>query len=149
MIPVVQSIVGDGKDGRRNGDCFRACVASIFELPLEAVPNFIDPSPIGWWIRLQTWLRPMGLAADHEDHPPDAVPARITVGWWIASVASENLPGERHAVVMHGTETAGPDDNLLDVAHDPSPHPRRTPYVFLGATWLVAADPAAIARRAR
>lgn len=29
MIPVVQLVVGDGKDGRPSGDCFRACLASI------------------------------------------------------------------------------------------------------------------------
>jgi hypothetical protein len=25
------------------GDCFRACVASILELPYEEVPHFMDP----------------------------------------------------------------------------------------------------------
>ena len=26
----------------KTGDCFRACVASIFELPIESVPNFME-----------------------------------------------------------------------------------------------------------
>lgn len=47
MIPVTQTIFadplrGDGHnaDGEP-GDCLRACVASILELPLSAVPNFV------------------------------------------------------------------------------------------------------------
>lgn len=35
MKPVDQIVFEDGK-----GDCLRACVASILELPIEAVPNF-------------------------------------------------------------------------------------------------------------
>lgn len=36
MIPVDQEIIGGG-----NGDCLRAAYASILELPLDAVLNFI------------------------------------------------------------------------------------------------------------
>uniref|UniRef100_A0A6H1ZVF7 Uncharacterized protein n=1 Tax=viral metagenome TaxID=1070528 RepID=A0A6H1ZVF7_9ZZZZ len=35
MKPVYQTIFGDAL-----GDCFRACVASIFEFPIEDMPNF-------------------------------------------------------------------------------------------------------------
>lgn len=35
MTPVMQIDFGDG-----TGDCFAACLASILDLPLEAVPNF-------------------------------------------------------------------------------------------------------------
>ncbi len=45
MIPVQQLVVGDGKDGRPYGDCTRACVASIFELPIDQVPNFAAAAP--------------------------------------------------------------------------------------------------------
>jgi hypothetical protein len=37
MKPVDQIVFEDNK-----GDCFRACVASILELPLEEVPNFTE-----------------------------------------------------------------------------------------------------------
>jgi len=35
MIPVEQIVFNN-----QEGDCFRACIASIFELPIDAVPNF-------------------------------------------------------------------------------------------------------------
>lgn len=132
------------------GDCLRACVASIFELPIEQVPHFAAAEP-NWFNAIQRWLRPMGLVLDTEHHPPTDQPPRWTMGWWIASVESENFPGQTHAVVMRGTMTEYGDGDAaswMDVAHDPSPNPRRTPYVFRGAYWFVALNPAAIARRA-
>lgn len=52
------------------GDCARACVASIFELPSSWVPHFCEPGveppgPDGvlpWITRLQAWLRSSGFA---------------------------------------------------------------------------------------
>lgn len=41
MKPVMQLVVDKGK-----GDCWRCCIASILELPAEAVPNFVgDAQP--------------------------------------------------------------------------------------------------------
>lgn len=142
MIPVVQSIVGDGKDGRPYGDCIRACVASIFELPIEQVPHFAAAEGNAWPRALARWLKPFHLAADRDDYreqPSRDWPRRMYDGWWIASVVSENIEGATHAVVMHEDK----------VVHDPSPFPRRTPYVFVGATWFCALDPALIARAVR
>lgn len=149
MIPVMQTVVGDGQDGRPNGDCLRACVASIFELPIEEVPHFVDINPpSGWLTALQEWLRPFGLALmDRQYKKPCDVPEFWPSGWWIASVESENFPGLRHAIVMFGIDDAPPgEDWYRQIGHDPSPRPRRTPYVFRGASWFVARDPAVIAR---
>lgn len=150
MIPVVQSIVaaGDVPD-RVPGDCVRACVASIFELRLEQVPHFVA-SPRGWYPAIQDWLRPMGLWLCHDDYnEPSTRPVpkghRYPAGWWWASVNSENFPGSTHAVVMRGLYLPGREDPDI-VAHDPSPHPRRTPYLFHGARWFTALDPAVIVR---
>lgn len=57
MKPVDQIVEGP------HGDCFRACLASLFELPVTAVPNFydIDASDEGWWKAVRDWLRPYGL----------------------------------------------------------------------------------------
>jgi hypothetical protein len=52
------------------GDCTRACVASILELPAEAVPHFCEfgeepPGPDGnlpWWNRLTAFLKPLGYS---------------------------------------------------------------------------------------
>lgn len=150
MIPVVQTIVGDGKDGRPMGDCFRACVASIFELAIDEVPHFTE-SP-SWYRDLGRWVAARGpIHVDNEtnreiveidgkrvaQNKRTEHPHRWHRGYWIGCVNSENFgDGATHAVVM------------LDggVAHDPSPHPRRTPYEFIGGTWFVCTNPAAIGR---
>ena len=44
MTPVTQSILNG-----RNGDCLRACVASVLDLELTAVPNFMDANEGDEW----------------------------------------------------------------------------------------------------
>jgi hypothetical protein len=39
MIPVKQTIY---EDPNRMGNCLQACIASLFELPLNAVPHFVE-----------------------------------------------------------------------------------------------------------
>lgn len=152
MIPVVQTIVAAGDvDGQVPGDCLRACVASIFELTTDQVPHFVA-DPRGWWPAIQAWLRPMGLWMEHDDYnEPSERPIpkgrRYPAGWWWASVNSENFPGSTHAVVMRGLYVTGERDDPDVVIHDPSPHPRRTPYLFHGARWFSALDPAVFVRR--
>lgn len=148
MIPVPQLIFGDGKEGRPKGDCFRACVASIFELAPEDVPHFTERES-RWFSDFIEWLRPMGLTAEHVRGEPTDRPKSCPAGWWIASVRSENFEGETHAVVMRGYMTPFSGENWTEVAHDPSPKPRRTPYVFVGGIRFAALDPAQIARAAR
>jgi hypothetical protein len=144
MKPVMQSIVDPV-----NGDCLRACIASIFELPLEEVPHFVALGT-GWHAALQNWLRPMGLVMQSYPYRGAVdVPAWWPSGWWIASVESEVYPGGSHAVVMRGTETIDDVEDWMAVAHDPSPHPRRTPYKFREAKFFVALDPALIAAHAQ
>ena len=146
----MQQVVGSGIDGEPMGDCLRACVASVFELPIEEVPHFAEaPS---WIAALRGWLKPMGLVVENEGYNGQSLdsPRRYYSGWWIASVESENIEGATHAVVMRGmgNEYEGDDGRWYEVAHDPSPHPRRTPYKFRAAYYFVALDPAVIARRA-
>lgn len=150
MIPVMQQVVGDGRDGRPVGDCMRACVASVFELSLDAVPHFAIAAD-GYRTALENWLQPLSLTIHHRLWSATDVPEYWPAGWWIASVESENFEGCTHAVVMRGTDTPCnlPDGGWMRVAHDPSPRPRRTPYRFVGATYFVALDPAAIARASR
>ena len=146
VIAVMQREVGDGKDGRPMGDCMRACLASIFELPIDVVPHL---ATLPAWPRdLDRWLAPMGLAHERMNWPASPSPGYWPAGWWMASVLSENIEGATHAVVMRGTGQTCGGDEWMAVAHDPSPHPRRTPYVFVGGMRFVALDPAAIARRA-
>ncbi len=61
MKPVDQT-----KFGPVEGNCFRATIASIFELPLEQVPDFMegitenDQADLVWQ-RLNEWLKPFNL----------------------------------------------------------------------------------------
>jgi hypothetical protein len=47
-----------------SGNCFSACLASVFKLPLQAVPNFFDVAGEdheAWWAEVRAWLKPRGF----------------------------------------------------------------------------------------
>jgi hypothetical protein len=59
MKPIYQT--RDGKDG----DCLRACIASLFEVDLEQIPDF--GAAVGQWLRLESFMnernmRPLGFS---------------------------------------------------------------------------------------
>jgi len=58
MTPIFQD-----RFGKRFGNCVSACLASIFEMPLERVPNFNIGNPIGFYKRVNAWLGRFGLRA--------------------------------------------------------------------------------------
>jgi hypothetical protein len=53
MKPVDQTVVADKK-----GDCLRACVCSLLELPIDAAPNFAE---LDFFVGLDAWLAERGL----------------------------------------------------------------------------------------
>lgn len=59
MIPVDQTQTGE------TGNCLSACFASLFECPIEDVPNFHDgiasDDDDAWWNGVRAWLRPKGF----------------------------------------------------------------------------------------
>ena len=66
MKPTIQTTFGngDGSDGMPCGNCFSACIASIFELPLESVPLFVlmgKSTGYGFEFHLNEWLEPYSL----------------------------------------------------------------------------------------
>ncbi len=93
MIPQKQIVFGGG-----NGDCFRACIASILELPNDdRLPNAHGE---GWFQTWQDWLGRFGLSIEFDA-------TRIwRESFWIASVPSKNLEGVTHAIVMQGSQVA-------------------------------------------
>jgi hypothetical protein len=117
MKPVTQTKRG-GNDAapEDRGDCFDACLASVLEVPIEAVHV---PHDEEWWQHAIDVVAAQG----HRLLPvynPDAVPegekytAAMIGEWlgdvyWLACVPSHSLAGERHVIVMRGP----------DVAHDP------------------------------
>jgi len=130
MIPVEQTVLMPP-----GGNCFQACMASILELPLDAVPDFMPFDD--WTVRWNTWLRPMNLAIMHCTLPQD--PEEVQTfrqmcmpGYTIPSADSPR--GDwMHAVVAFDGEVVW------------DPHPRRD--MGLGAwreiTYLFVIDPRA------
>lgn len=103
MIPVDQTAFAV-TTGEEAGDCLRAALASVFEVPLLAIPHFVaDPSD-EWHLRMSEWFLERGLHA--AEYPADAVlaPEPHVAGG----------PGPRdfeHACVYAGDE----------LVHDPHP----------------------------
>ncbi len=99
MKPVMQTRFGD------EGNCLQAAIASLMELPLDGVPDFVERD---WWGTLQRWLHPMGLypiivRAGSGGRVPSSV------GYYLISGKSPR--GWDHMVVAKEGE----------VAHDPHP----------------------------
>lgn len=117
---------------RSRSDCLTACLASIFEVSYEDVPQFGR----GWLRVLAEWLEGRGFAylrrprTIEDPADPMRCPWRFP-GYWIAGVTSPRWKGT-HAVVMHGHE----------LVWDPSPRRGQGHRGFVDATYFVPLDPA-------
>jgi hypothetical protein len=60
MKPVMQTVFAT-EEKPKQGDCFRACIASLLELAIDDVPDFCA-EPGNWEDRLHAWLGDRGLA---------------------------------------------------------------------------------------
>lgn len=107
--------------GEHTADCFRACVASILNLPLAAVPAFMQglapgeavPAPrehdmLLWFVRRGLYLIGLPLAAPSFDVLLKAIAAHHPGLHCVA--AGKSPRGTDHAVVVKDGE----------VAHDPA-----------------------------
>jgi len=111
MKPVMQTITVDQITGywdfvKRSvpGNCFQACVASIMEMPIEAVPHFMLFDP--WVDAFYAWMKQMGYQVDFTVDA-DEVPKDT---FYILSGRSPRGNFD-HAVVAFNGETV----------HDPHP----------------------------
>lgn len=74
MVPVHQTIFGN-----KRGNCLQACVASILELDLDEVPNFVEAQNGEWWKALNDFLlgygiQPVILDANPKSLEDDVIP---------------------------------------------------------------------------
>lgn len=53
MIPTAQTKLH--VEGEVKGNCFQACLASVFEIPIESVPEFTEMSDLEWRKQFQDW----------------------------------------------------------------------------------------------
>lgn len=134
MTPVDQRITacprrGDGADPAGvPGDCLRAAVASLLELPYDQVPHFALHGP-GWWDHLRRWARSRG--ADFARVPPHAIRHNVTGDPDALLIArGPSLRGARggHVVIA--------DLNLRTVW---DPHPSRAGLLSVDEVFVVAA----------
>ncbi|KKL89465.1 hypothetical protein LCGC14_1914430 [marine sediment metagenome] len=96
------------------GNCMAACLASLFEVGFEDVPDFAgEIVGSGWYFTLQDWLRARNLYMLLLTAPASEAPR----GWCMAGVDSETLPNpdDGHMVVLFNGE----------VIHDPNPRAKR------------------------
>lgn len=109
MIPTDQIVFDKGY-----GDCLRACIASIFEYPIEQIPNFWEHTDDTkeFWLLINNWL------SDTLQHK--CVVAKISDanrefirGLLCVAIGLTATSDEEHAVVWR--------DGMI---HDP--HPRRS-----------------------
>ena len=123
MIPQKQKVVEKGK-----GDCFRACMASFFELPND------DRLPDGYesvtpW---NEWLARFGMTLSWSHN------AIWRQTYWIGSVKSKNYSDVTHAIIMKGSQ----------VVFDPSTKKRYrkgrdllNTNLVVGGWWVEVIDP--------
>lgn len=110
MMRVLQT-----KFGEAEGNCFPACVASVLELPLETIPNFIEQEKETgnhWFWLCNQWLEQLNLALVHLEIPDAKTlynAKKWALGYHLAGVTSpRNL---KHSVVIKNGK----------VVHDPHP----------------------------
>ena len=108
MIPVDQTV-----SGFTNGDCMRACVASVFELPIEEVPNFMEDGDDYFSSKLGAWcfernLIPMDCQISWDDVRNDLKDIYIIAHGQSPRSSNEKC---RHAVIYKGNK----------MVHDPHP----------------------------
>jgi len=109
----------------QTGDCARACIASIFELPIDAVPNFMMGGSDHYRTHLNRWCDQLGIVAVDIGFHDSKLKYLINDCYVIAAIKSqrdhtwedmdpeykEKYKDAMHAVVWYNGK----------VAHDPYP----------------------------
>ena len=111
MIQIDQTTV-DGNDG----DCMRAVAASLLDLKVEQVPNFILFEQDRWWSVFYYFMYSMGweYTGFNSNKRRFFLKKEDSIdGLFYASVPSATFPGKTHAVII---------DLKGVVVHDPNPN---------------------------
>jgi hypothetical protein len=115
MKKVYQTIIDKG-----HGNCMQAVVASLFDLELDDVPNFIELDR--WFLEMMKFFRDQGYSDicniykqrhDTEELKKIAKFDGGINGYFYAIVNSKLWPDRTHAVIV---------DINLNIVHDPNPN---------------------------
>ena len=109
MKKVDQIVIG--KNGNTLGDCFRACLASIFEFDIKSMPNFWEETQDAkiYWKLTNEWL------AENYDYKCIVVKISndemdVFVKDVLCIAIADSIRGAEHAVVWYN-----------EMIHDPHP----------------------------
>ena len=146
MIPVHQTVTipagvttadeVEALPGEQRGDCLRAVVASLMELPLEEVPHFVSLPQDEWWDAVEGFFRDRGLLIVWN-------PIAQNVGGWLPlgidiMVTGKSPRGDwNHVVIMRDWE----------LVHDPHPSGDGLDGAPNGAYYLFPLHPERVGRR--
>ena len=139
MKPVFQDIIDADK-----GNCMSACLASVFELELNQVPNF-------WWMargstpRMQDemvkWLRTLGyclLTVGMKKF----IPFSQLVGCYALGGVKSQMFDVNHGIIVTWVQK---DDHTvsMEVVHDPNPKNKRKyePSEIIDVSFLIPINP--------
>ncbi len=114
MTPVHQTI----RDAD-TGNCFTASLASILDLPIDAVPNFAADHGDDWEAAAKAWLASRSLAfvtLGFAAYETFAATHFDNAGRYCVLSGPSTYPGRGHAVVGRVTP-----DGSIALAHDPCP----------------------------
>ncbi len=94
MMRQRQTVFGGGDEGAEPGNCFAACVATLLDLELAEVPNFVAlPENESWWLPFSKWCLERGLV------PLRLEPSGISWAYNALIIANGQGPrGRRHSV---------------------------------------------------
>lgn len=109
MYPVFQTVID-----KTIGDCLRAAVASMFELDITQVPNFMMFQGSKWFDVYCYFLK--GIGYEYKGTVDKSILIKdddLINGGVIASVASRTFEGRLHSILI---------DSKGKVIHDPNPN---------------------------
>jgi len=108
MIPIFQTIQND-----KNGNCYAACIASILEVPLETIPNFMEEGPDYFLNKLDKWSKKQNFIVLSITLDPlnEELVELYKDLYMIGSLPSQRFKDATHAVVCKG----------IKIVHDPNP----------------------------
>lgn len=125
MIPVHQTLTETGE-----GNCLSASLASVLELSLDEVPDFVKEHGLNYYHAVNEWLSQFGLMWLRVVVPPDSLPRfRPLPAGAICLVTGHSPRGQgNHSIVA--TIEDGWNVKLL---HDPHPSGRG----IVGKPWFI------------
>lgn len=114
MTPIKQTIAD-----ARKGDCLRACVASLLDMPIEKVPNFVGMFPddvpegeFGWFEFLFYWLQFNNYR--HRGHfGTERLDEYEGIDGYVLVSVKSTLPDSSHACIYSIKDKC--------IVHDPEP----------------------------